>query len=150
MTLNKQNKQNKEQKMLKVTVKYQNTNVRRDTMMGSEWLEQRSINLDNDFINENYSNVAIHNLPESHPWGNDYGLCEALWTKHNEISTDELKQSKGFDAVYTHDVENSNWEDKGYIGHTFMYVGDIITIENESGETKVYFCDRIGFKQINA
>ena len=78
MITNKQNKQNKEQKMLKVTVKYQNTNIQRDAMMGWDWLNKH-YNLDRNYIQNNYSNVAVHNIPESHPWKDNNGLCEQLY-----------------------------------------------------------------------
>jgi|TARA_B100000035_G_scaffold249275_1_gene218079 hypothetical protein len=147
MITNKQNKQNKEQKMLKVTVKYQNTNIQRDAMMGWDWLNKH-YNLDRNYIQNNYSNVAVHNIPESHPWKDNNGLCEQLYYKLNHISTNDLKESKGFDAKYLQDSD-ANYDDKGYIGHTSMSMGDVITIlDTITAETKVYFCDRVGFKDI--
>ena len=141
------NKQNKEFNMLKVTVKYQNTNIARDAMMGWDWLNDKW-NLDRHFIENNYSNVVVHNIPESHLWETNQGICEQLFHKYNHITTDELKNSKGFDAKYLQDSD-ADYDDKGYVGHTSMSMGDIVTVlDTISAETKVYFCDRFGFRDI--
>ena len=112
------------------------------------------------FVQDNYSNVAVYVLPEDHPWEDDKGLCERLFHKHNNITTDELKESSGFGAKYIqdaqHDDPNSSndlnvirTQVKGYIGHTSMSIGDIVSVLNHNtGETKVYFCDDVGFRDI--
>ena len=145
MTLN--NQISEETNMLKVTVKYQNTNIFRDANFGWDWLNER-YNLDRNFIENNYSNVVVHNIPESHPWETNKGICEQLFHKYNHITTDELKNSKGFDAKYIQGT-GLNSDEKGYIGHTSMSIGDIVTIMNtDTCETKVYYCDEVGFKDI--
>ena len=132
----------------KVTVKYQNTNISRDALWGWDSLKE-SWNMGRTFIQDNYSNVAVYNLPDNHPWEDDKGLCEQLFHKHNNITTNQLKESSGFGAKYIQDAQHDDPKVKGYIGHTSMSTGDIVSVlYHNTGETKVYFCDDVGFRDI--
>tara|TARA_R100000808_G_scaffold12610_1_gene31334 strand:+ start:4304 stop:4774 length:471 start_codon:yes stop_codon:yes gene_type:complete len=134
--------------MLKVVVKYQNTNIHRDALMGWDWLK-KYWNMGRTFIQDNYSNVAVFELPTEHPWYSNNGVCEQLYDKFNRIATSDLKTSNGFDAQYIQDATHDDPKVKGFIGHTSMSVGDIVTImDTITCETKVYFCDSVGFKDI--
>ena len=147
-----ENKTIQELKMKKIHVLYKNTNIIVKAMGGYNSLIDSELNVDSGlsnclWIDKNYSHVFFAEMP-SDSFGNSE-ICESIYRKLNQISTQDLKDLTGYNATFL--PSGVDFTTEGYIGHTSMSVGDIVVItDTETYKDNYYLCDSVGFKEITS
>jgi hypothetical protein len=107
------------------------------------------------WIRDNYQTVHKAMCRSGKGEGNDFEICENMFTKFNNISLAELKAGPGYCTRFLSDMTKggdlnsalasmSSAEKQKLIGHTSMSVGDIVCLQSKSA-SKYYLCVGDGF-----
>ncbi len=167
--------------MKKVTIKYATERVWSDAIEGSDWLKNKTdlhkhdyklfndvdkLNLDS--VKQNWSTVQTTYFVHSK---DNAEILNSIFHDLNHISTEDLKNSNGFNAEFRQDQDNddldrmiklNNLQEKypeaddrklrsiwcsHMIAHTSMSVGDIVIIESRD-QIIYYMCDRMGWTEL--